>query len=236
MANEGYGQQQPVDSESDHNEKTFFVEQYLANNVATSKPVKVIDVQEGDKTVTVQIMVKQMDGNGNVTDHGKIFGVPYVTLQMGTGAVKMTPKAGDVGLMICCDRDISAVKSTKNFAQPGSLRKFSAADGVYLGGFLNQDPQQWVEFTDDGMQLHDKSGNELTSSAAGWNFKGVVTFQNNVQLGGLIEGVNGGTYAGNIHTTGTVTGDAEVKSGSIGLQAHHHTAQGATSPTTPAQA
>lgn len=41
---------------------------------------------------------------------------------------------------------------------------------------------------------------------------------------------------GKIDADGNITTPAEVKAGDIGLKAHHHTAQGATAPTTPSQA
>jgi len=41
---------------------------------------------------------------------------------------------------------------------------------------------------------------------------------------------------GKIDSQGDMTSQGEVKAGSIGLKAHHHTAQGATAPTTAAQA
>lgn len=41
---------------------------------------------------------------------------------------------------------------------------------------------------------------------------------------------------GKVEAGGNITTPAEVKAGDIGLKAHHHTAKGATAPTTPAQA
>ncbi len=61
--------------------------------------------------------------------------------------------------------------------------------------------------------------------------KGAITGQ-----GGMaISGGSGASVTGNITSTATISG-ASVKQGGIDLAAHHHTAQGATSPTTAAQA
>jgi hypothetical protein len=84
---------------------------------------------------------------------------------------------------------------------------------------------------------------------------GNITLQNNGNLSATVGGNVTATVTGNVditspqttihgplHVTGAITADqtitasGEVKSGNIGLQAHHHTAQGATAPTTAAQA
>lgn len=43
-------------------------------------------------------------------------------------------------------------------------------------------------------------------------------------------------FTGDVSADGNITTQREVTAGDIGLKAHHHTAQGATAPTTPAQA
>ena len=52
-----------------------------------------------------------------------------------------------------------------------------------------------------------------------------------------ILGAGGAAYAGNIHTTGSLTADSGVTSGSIGLTTHHHggvtTGGGTTGAPTP---
>lgn len=216
----GYGQQHPSDSSSDHNVEKFVIDQALAG-ISTMKLVKVTAVDAAAKTVDVQILTKLIDGSGNVTDQGTVFGIPYITAQWGKNAVKGTPAVDDKGMMICADRDISAVKSTKDAAQPSSNRKFSPADGVYICGLMNDDPDQFIEFTDDGVNIKAKGGLELTSNqATGWNFKGLVTFQDNVQLGGSLKGVSGGTYDKIIQTTANITTSGDVVAGMISLKAH----------------
>lgn len=48
--------------------------------------------------------------------------------------------------------------------------------------------------------------------------KGLITGEGGI----TVSGGNGATVTGNIHTTGTITADEEITSGSIGLQGHHH--------------
>ncbi len=53
---------------------------------------------------------------------------------------------------------------------------------------------------------------------------------------GLITGKAGAAITGNITASATITGATVTTAGGIGLASHHHTAQGATAPTTVAQA
>lgn len=230
MADTGFGQQFPGSAASEFDELVFIIRQQLAK-ISTVKLVQVKAVDAAAKTVDVQPLVNQLDGQNNATPHGTILGVPYIIWQYGTNAVIGDPVVDDIGIMLCADRDISAVKATKAVAPPGSLRQLDAADGIYLGGILNGDPEQWVKFTDTGMELHDKNDNEITSSSTGWLFKGKCTFidpivsHSNLQLAGnIVDEEGSGIYAGDIHTSGTVKGDTEVIGGAAGikLSAHRH--------------
>lgn len=167
----GYGQQDPVDSGSEFNSIIFACKQLIAR-ISTMKLVQVQAVTNDGGvvaagTVDVLPMVSQLDGQGNSTPHGTIFGVPYFRLQGGVNAVIIDPVVGDIGYMVCADRDISAVKSTKAPAPPGSYRKYAAADGVYVGGCLNGAPEQYIVFTSTGIRIVDKNGNSVAMSNTG---------------------------------------------------------------------
>lgn len=163
----GYAGQQGIpDGASPFNVMTAIIAGALGR-VRTMALVKVVAVtNEGGLSpvgfVDVLPLVKQVDGVGNATPHGTIFNLPYFRLQGGSNAVIMDPQVDDVGIAVVADRDSSSVKSTKAEATPGSKRRFSLADGVYVGGILNGAPEQYVRFTDDGMILADKNGNVLS--------------------------------------------------------------------------
>lgn len=235
----GFGQQDPSDGVGDFNPLMFIIRRQLAL-ISTTKVVLIKAVDTSAKTVDVQPMVNQIDGNNNATPHGTIIGVPYMIWQFGKNAVLADPAIGDIGVMVCADRDTSTVRKTKATAPPGSDRQLDAADGIYLGGILNSAPEQWVKFTDLGVELRDKSGNSIEMLDSGISINGVVFNRQGqvagnlpvtgaLQLQGSIVNLAGSEYAANISTSG------EVTAGTIGLKAHHHTAQGATAPTTAAE-
>lgn len=237
----GAGQQDPSDSVGPFNPQAFIIAQMIAK-ISTMKIVQVKAVDADAKTVDVQPMVNMLNGNNESSPHGTILGIPYWAWQFGKNKIDATPVVDDIGLMICSDRDISAVVSAKKIANPGTQRKHDNADGVYLGGMLNGDPEQWIKFTDTGMELHDKNSNSIVSSNTGWLFTGKCTFvdplvaQANFQLGGDLTDVAGtGNYGGSIHIGGTLTADVDVVYGAGGtrvtLKGHQHT--GNNLPPTP---
>lgn len=255
MADEsGFSQQDPSDAATEYNAQTFVMRQ-LISEISTIKNVKVIAVNTAAKTVDVRPMVNQVDGNNRATPHGTIYGIPYGPWQFGKNAIIADPAVGDKGIMGCADRDISAVKATKDIAPPGSNRKYNAADGIYLGGLLNDDPDQWVKFTDTGIEVHDKNSNTITTSSAGINWHdandnalisnaagisingvmfnrmgqvvGNLPVTGNFQLGGSFQALAGSVYAGNITITGTIqAADFKPTTGPQYLLHKHNTPSG----------
>lgn len=230
---DGYGQQRPEQASSDYNAQSFMVESILSK-ISTVKIVKVLSVDTEEETVSVLPLVEQMDGNGQVTPQGPISGVPYMQWRYGKNAVLADPAVDDIGVLLCCDRDISTVKETSEAGPPGSQRQYDQADGIYLGGVLNTDePEQWVRFNDDGLELHDNNNHSLVSSPTGWLFTGKVTFaddvvaQANFGLAGTITDDTGGNYTGDI-TCGTLFASVDVQynlgGAKVTLKAHRHSA------------
>jgi hypothetical protein len=137
-----------------------FVVKSVLSEVATSMVVRVAGVRSNGEvappgTIDVVPVVHQIDGAGNTHPHGTIFNVPYHRPQNGTNGIIMDPKAGDIGVIVCASRDISSVKANKGDASaPGSFRRHDLADALYVGTVIAKDaPQQYIQFTDDGLTL-----------------------------------------------------------------------------------
>ena len=162
----GYAQSSPADAGDPYNVADFHIQQALAR-ISTMKIVKVTAVNASAMTVDVQPLVNQLDGQGNQTPHGQVLATPYLQFQWGTWAVVATPVVGDMGIMICADRDISSAVAAKGQANPGSRRKLDWADGVYLGGLLNPTPTQKLSLTPQGFSVTDANSNSITTSSSG---------------------------------------------------------------------
>lgn len=164
---QGYsGQMGLSDLSSEYNQFTFIIQQMLGL-VRTVVPVEVSAINPGaglllPGTVDVRPLINQIDGVGNSSPHGTVLSLIYLRLQGGDNAVVIDPAVGDKGIALVCDRDISAVKATGAAANPGSYRRFSLADGIYVGGILSAAPPlQSVQFTAAGVIIADRNGNQV---------------------------------------------------------------------------
>jgi hypothetical protein len=104
--------------------------------------------------VDVVPLVNQMTGDRVAEPHGTIYGIPYLRLQGGKNAIILDPEVGDMGGCLFASRDISSVKATRAQANPGSFRTFDWADGLYIGGYLNGTPEQYIQFAATGIAIH----------------------------------------------------------------------------------
>jgi len=151
------GQLSPNNTWGDYSNIAFIVQQLL-NKMQTATIVKIVAcTNSGGVTpvgfVDVVPMVNQIDGAGIATPHTTIYNIPYLRMQGGANAVILDPQIGDIGICIFASRDITKVKATKAQGNPGSYRNYSFADGMYLGGLLNQAPTQFVEFSAAGINI-----------------------------------------------------------------------------------
>lgn len=159
----------PSDFDSEQNGLNFAIQQAMLK-LQTSLPVRVMAVRNAGLApvgqVDIQVLVDMVDGQGNTVQHGTISNVPYFRLQGGTNAVIVDPSPGDIGMACFCSRDISAVKSVKDSAPPGSWRSHDFSDALYLGGFLNGTPTSYVQITEGGILVHNTSGVKLGDTGA----------------------------------------------------------------------
>lgn len=162
-------------------------------------------------TVDVQPLVNQVDGEGNPQAHGTITKVPAANMGGANGSVSVKPSVGDLGFVICADRDMSSVVKTKAVANPGSRRMHALADAVYYGGFgaLNTSAHQ-VLIDDTGITINSTKAVKINAP-------------------------NGTTITGDVAVIGKITATAAITAGQggadqVGLQTHTHASNG-TPPT-----
>lgn len=159
----------PSDFDSEQNGLNFAIQQATLK-LQTALPVRVMAVRNAGLApvgqVDIKVLVDMVDGQGNTVQHGTISNVPYFRLQGGTNAVIVDPSPGDIGMACFCSRDISAVKSVRDAAPPGSWRSHDFSDALYLGGFLNGTPTSYIQITDGGILVHNTSGVKLGDTGA----------------------------------------------------------------------
>ena len=202
----------PANNGSEIGRLKFIIAAALSG-VRTAIPVQVISVTNSGGasaigTVSVKVLVKAVDGNGNAIKHGTIFNAPYLRIQGGTNAIIIDPQVGDIGLGVICDRDISAVQNKRGEAPPGSSRQNDLSDIIYLSTIISATPPtQYVQFNASGITI--TSPTQVTINAP------TITLNGNVVSTGTV--TNNGKNIGSTHihaVTGISTGGSTVNSNS----------------------
>ncbi len=135
---------------SEFNAIQFLIQQALRGQIHTAIPCKVEEVIDR-KYVHVLPLVTQIDGYDERVEPATLYKLPFFRYHAGVCAFIVDPVPGDIGLAVFAQSDSSnVVQGTDTPQQPGSFRKYSMADGFYLGGFLNRDPSVYIELNQDG--------------------------------------------------------------------------------------
>jgi hypothetical protein len=217
------GNQTPPSVATDYAALVFAIRQQLSL-VSTMTLARVVScTNEGGivpaGTLTVQPLVNMLSGDGVAFPHKELYNVPYMRLQGGANAVIMDPQPGDVGLIGFCERDISVVKKTKAMGNPGSARKFSKSDGVWIATvWAAQAPAQYIVMTDEGVTV--VSPTAITLQAPVINLRGEV-----VQEDGDVSMSQALDVQGQIHSA------TDVVSDNISGKTHTHTSAAPGNPT-----
>lgn len=202
----------PVSGSSEYNKFQFAMRRYMAN-IRTIQLAQVISCTNNGGlspvgTVKIQLLLNQTDAAGNVTALPIIFNVPYVRIQGGSNAVIIDPAPGDIGMVGFGDRDLSAIIASKAQSAPGSNRRFSLSDALWIGGMLNGTPTQYVQFSSSGINV--TSPTKIVLTAPQIELAGATTIDNTLHV----------KQAQTNDTTITATG--EVTGNGIELSQHVH--------------
>lgn len=215
------GNQTPLDQASEAALLAFVVQQQISQ-VSTMQLARVVECTNAGGivptgTLTVQLLVNMVTGDGVGVQHGELFKVPYSRISAGPNAVIMDPQPGDIGLVGFCERDISAVKATRAIANPSTKRQYSKADGVWIVTIWSaQPPSQYVVMTPEGVRVVSPTAIELQAPV--------------VRILGALEQSNGdASFAQSVDVGADVTAQGEVTAGNIPLTDHGHP----TAPTGP---
>ena len=203
-------------------------------SVRTTIPVQVIALHGGGLApvgrVDVQPLIQQTDSAGNVMALPVLYGLPYLRWQGGASAVILDPTVNDIGLVCFADRDVSAVIASLKQSAPGSNRRFSLADGFYMGATLNAQPTQYLWFdADNGVKLispnpiqaiADNGGSNpptvtMNSSGIVLSFGGhsITINSSGIAISGAVTGDNTATFSGEGTFNGGHTVSAHVHPG-----------------------
>jgi hypothetical protein len=143
----------------------------------------------------------------------------------GINAIIIDPQVGDIGIAIFGDRDLSSVIANKAQSNPGSLRRFDMADGLYIGGFLSAAPSKYVRFYDHAISIVDDNVNTVVMSSDGVTI--TDKFSNKIEMttNGLKLTDKYGHYinmnSSGIDINGNVTSTGTFQNNSVNISSTH---------------
>ena len=224
----------PFEAQFDPDRAQLFIITKLLLGVHTCQLVQVQAVNPVSGKVgflTVQPLILETDTNNLVLAQSPIYNVPYVRYQGGSSAVILDPVAGDIGLAIFAENDITNIKQTLAAGPAATDRSHSTADALYIGGVLNPDATQYVQFQPGGAGINIVSpgvislqaGSSVTITAgttAHITASGGLTIDANVTLNGTMSGTHAG--AGAYQFAGTIVAPDAVING-VTQSTHKHT-------------
>ncbi len=228
MSDPGQGQQGLDGDTSEFNTISFLIEQALALVVGCTlvqvKAVTVNDEVGPVGTVDVLPLINMMDGAGTASKHITIYKLPYARVQAGKDAIICDPVVGDIGVAVFADRDISAVKKAQKQSNPGSFRRNSMSDGLYLFTVLTKiTPTQYIRFVRDsngptGMEIVDCNSNKIVTDSNGisitdTNGNTIIMDSSGVTINGVLIDQSSNVFA---------PGDVKADSNGAGVTLQNH--------------
>lgn len=162
--NQQHFYQPPSSNTSDAEAFAFNFHRLLSSNYFVEL-VKVTAVHGEEPNIHVDMLplLTKVDPTGAMIETSVIYDSPVFRLQRGASALVMTPVVGDIGLALICDGDTTIVRANREPSVPGGRRRHSRSDAIYLGGVLNGQPSEYIQFL--GSEIKVITPGKLTVSA-----------------------------------------------------------------------
>lgn len=212
----------PTSAQTSDAESLSYVFKRLLSGAFFIELVEVMAVRGEAPNLVVDVMplVTRTDPSGAMIPNSEAFNVPVFRLQRGNSAIIMNPVVGDIGMIAVCDRDNSVARANRKQSVPGSKRTHSKSDALYLGGFLNSAPDQFIEFADGAINITTPNPVNITCSSAN------VTAPDGVTVTTPNMHVTGNITAGGDITDNNGTQSASLKTLRENYDLHKHPVQG----------
>lgn len=149
------GQASYEDFTSEYNMRIFLITSLIAYTVNTCYAVTVTDVDTDNLKVNIKPLISQRDADNNKIELPEIFNVPYFRYGAGNTAVKLDPKPGDIGFFIVFKSDSNNIKKgDSSQIMPDTFINFPLYSGVYIGGILMNEPENYIEIQDNNITIN----------------------------------------------------------------------------------
>lgn len=155
----------PTSAQTSDAESLQYVFKKLLSGAFFIELVTVLEMRGVAPNLVVDVLplVTRTDPSGAIIDNSPIYNIPVFRLQRGGSAIIMNPMPGDIGMIAICDRDNSLARENLKQSLPATKRSHSKSDALYLGGFLNSEPTQYIEFADNKLNIVAPYGVNVTT-------------------------------------------------------------------------
>ncbi|MGP9421487.1 phage baseplate protein [Ewingella sp. AOP9-I1-14] len=155
----------PTSAQTSDAESLQYVFKKLLSGAFFIELVTVLEMRGVAPNLVVDVLplVTRTDPSGAIIDNSPIYNIPVFRLQRGGSAIIMNPMPGDIGMIAICDRDNSLARENRKQSLPATKRTHSKSDALYLGGFLNSEPTQYIEFADNKLNIVAPFGVNVTT-------------------------------------------------------------------------
>ncbi|MDE7034618.1 MAG: hypothetical protein K2O68_06480, partial [Mucispirillum sp.] len=179
------GQANFEDFTSEFNMRNFLITSLIAYTVNTCYAVTVTDVDTDNLKVSVKPLISQRDADNNKIELPEIFNVPYFRYGAGNCAVKLDPQPGDIGVFIVFKSDSNNIKKgDSSQIMPDTFINFPLYSGVYIGGILMNEPENYIEIKDNTITIQANSNVVMNCQNAEVNADNQVNINaTNINLG-----------------------------------------------------
>ena len=190
---------------SAYNMLDYMIRSVIRGLVNTAIPVVVTGVEttgssSGAGYVSAKPLVMARDGYGNGLPNVSIPKLPYFRYQFGSSAVICDPKVGDIGLAVFAQSDCSTINGETTEKIPQTHRQYDMSDGFYLGGFWGTTPTNYIELTDNEINI--KTPTSINIDCPKVNITGDVVITGEMTAKGIVYSTHthGGVDTGSGHT------------------------------------
>lgn len=179
------GQANFEDFTSEFNMRNFLITSLIAYTVNTCYAVTVTDVDTDNLKVSVKPLIAQRDADNNKIELPEIFNVPYFRYGAGNTAVKLDPQPGDIGFFMVFKSDSNNIKKgDSSQIMPDTFINFPLYSGVYIGGILMNEPENYIEIKDNTITIQANSNVVINCQSAEVNADSEVNINaTNINLG-----------------------------------------------------
>ena len=221
----------PTNAQINDAESMAYAFEMLLSGYYFFEIAKVVAVRGAAPNLVVDVLplVTKRDRSGAMIRNSTIYDLPVFRLQRGNSAIIMNPVVGDIGLIAVSDRDTSLVRANLKESLPGSDRKHSKSDAHYLGGILNKEPTQFIEFADSAINITSPNPVNINCTKAN------VTAPDGVEMETPLLKVSGAIQAGGDITDNSGSQASTMKQLRDNYDTHKHNVdnvQGGTSTIT----